>query len=59
LQDALDALARFHQEAASGAYVECLAFELQEAVKALETIVGRVEKDDVLDQIFSQFCLGK
>lgn len=38
---------------------DCLAAELKEALKALEQIVGRVDYEQVLDQIFSKFCIGK
>ncbi len=38
---------------------DCLAAELKEALKALEQIVGRVDYERVLDQIFSKFCIGK
>jgi tRNA modification GTPase len=33
--------------------------ELRRAAFALGRIAGRVEVDDVLDRIFSQFCIGK
>lgn len=35
------------------------AEELREAVKCIGRITGRVEMDDVLDVIFSDFCIGK
>ena len=38
---------------------DCLAAELKEALKALEQVVGRVDYERVLDQIFSKFCIGK
>ncbi|MCX6108718.1 MAG: tRNA uridine-5-carboxymethylaminomethyl(34) synthesis GTPase MnmE [Proteobacteria bacterium] len=59
LQDALAALTRFFAADAAGAYEELLAFELQEAAKALVAIVGQVGNEDVLDRIFSEFCVGK
>ncbi len=46
-------------EKASEAYDECLAFELQEAARALMEIVGDVSQEDVLDRVFSRFCVGK
>lgn len=33
--------------------------ELRRAAQALGRIAGRVDVDDVLDRIFSQFCIGK
>ena len=38
---------------------DCLAADLKEALRALETIVGRVDYERVLDKIFSKFCIGK
>lgn len=35
------------------------AFEIRSAVSALETIVGRVDVENLLDEIFASFCLGK
>lgn len=59
LQEAARALEAFAEADANGAYVELLAFELQQAAKALRTIVGEVDTDDVLDKIFREFCVGK
>lgn len=36
-----------------------LAFELRTALDALGEIVGAVYTDDILDRIFSRFCIGK
>ncbi|MEM6974081.1 MAG: tRNA uridine-5-carboxymethylaminomethyl(34) synthesis GTPase MnmE [Pseudomonadota bacterium] len=38
---------------------ELVAEEVRTALKALESLVGRVAVDDVLDSVFSRFCLGK
>ena len=35
------------------------AEELRSAVRALDSLVGRVDIDNVLDEIFASFCLGK
>ena len=35
------------------------AAELRHGVMALESVVGRVDVEDLLDEIFSSFCLGK
>ena len=40
-------------------YDDCLASELKNAIYALESIVGRVDYERVLDKIFSKFCIGK
>lgn len=38
---------------------DCLAADLKEALRALEAIVGRVDYEQVLDKVFSKFCIGK
>ncbi|HEY9040269.1 MAG TPA: tRNA uridine-5-carboxymethylaminomethyl(34) synthesis GTPase MnmE [Roseovarius sp.] len=35
------------------------AEELRSAVRALDSLVGRVDIDNILDEIFASFCLGK
>lgn len=39
--------------------VEMRAEDLRTAVSALGRIAGRVDVEDVLDQVFARFCLGK
>lgn len=43
----------------SGATLELAAAELRIAVNAIGEIVGQTTTEDLLDSIFSQFCLGK
>jgi tRNA modification GTPase len=38
---------------------ELLALELREALEQLGALVGAVYTDDLLDRIFSRFCIGK
>ena len=38
---------------------ECVALELRVALLALGEIVGAVTNEDILDQIFREFCIGK
>lgn len=38
---------------------ELVAFETRAAIETLGEIVGTVYTDDLLDQIFSRFCIGK
>lgn len=38
---------------------EILAFELQELINAISEITGEISPDDVLDSVFSRFCIGK
>ncbi|MGL1937294.1 MAG: tRNA uridine-5-carboxymethylaminomethyl(34) synthesis GTPase MnmE [Fibrobacterales bacterium] len=38
---------------------ELLAFELKEARSAMESITGHISSDDILNSVFSSFCIGK
>ncbi len=46
-------LIRTHQE------LELVAAELAQACSALDELVGRSDVEDVLDRVFSRFCVGK
>ena len=43
----------------TGLSIELIAIELKSAVGAIGEIVGKTSTEDLLDVIFSQFCLGK
>ncbi|MGR3455339.1 tRNA uridine-5-carboxymethylaminomethyl(34) synthesis GTPase MnmE [Pseudooceanicola sp.] len=36
-----------------------IAHEIRSAVRALDSLVGRVDVENLLDEIFSSFCIGK
>jgi tRNA modification GTPase len=38
---------------------EFLALETQEAIDHLGEVIGTTTTEDLLDRIFSQFCIGK
>jgi tRNA modification GTPase len=38
---------------------ECVALDLRAACDALGEITGAITSDDILDRIFSEFCIGK
>jgi tRNA modification GTPase len=59
LQAAQAALDAFAAADARGEYDELLAFELQQAARALQSIIGAVDNEDILDAVFSTFCVGK
>jgi tRNA modification GTPase len=40
-------------------HYDIAAEELHSAIRALESLVGRIDVENVLDEIFSSFCLGK
>ncbi len=39
--------------------VELAAEHLRQAARALDALVGRVDVDDLLGEIFASFCIGK
>lgn len=52
-------LKAFFAASEAGYYDEILAFELQEAARALNLLIGTIDSEDVLDAVFGEFCLGK
>lgn len=59
LRRAEEALARFDDGCGRGLSAEFLALELREALDAVGEVVGATTPDDVLNMIFSRFCIGK
>ncbi|HEX7070223.1 MAG TPA: tRNA uridine-5-carboxymethylaminomethyl(34) synthesis GTPase MnmE, partial [Rhodothermales bacterium] len=59
LQQAVDALERAHAAIVTGAYGDALALDLRQALDEIGAITGAITSEDVLDQIFSRFCIGK
>lgn len=59
IKEAIAALDQFYVALDQNAYEEMLAFELKQASRSLASITGRIEIDDILDVIFSSFCIGK
>jgi tRNA modification GTPase len=43
----------------AGAALELIASDLQAAARSLESVVGSADVEDVLDRVFSRFCIGK
>ncbi len=39
--------------------LELLAFDIDEAINSLRELTGEITSEDVLDNIFSKFCIGK
>lgn len=61
-----DALARaqqgllsFLESFAAGMPLEIVSLELRDALNALGEVTGETTTDDILDQIFTRFCIGK
>ena len=40
-------------------FEECLVFEIRQALDCLGTVIGDNVDEDILDNIFSRFCIGK
>jgi len=59
LTRARDALTQAVLAAQKDAFEECVALELHTALGALGEIIGETATEDLLDQIFSKFCIGK
>lgn len=59
LAKVVEALQRFRTALSAGLTLDLLAVELQSALDELGDITGWTTTDDVLDAVFSQFCLGK
>jgi tRNA modification GTPase len=56
---ALESLARFRGDREKGTPPDLLAVDLAEALSALGEITGEVTTAEILDRMFSTFCVGK
>jgi tRNA modification GTPase len=59
LERSLEAMNRALQLLDDQSSAELIALEVQEALAHLGEVIGLTTTEDLLDQIFSQFCLGK
>ena len=59
LEKSLEAVNRALELLDHQSSAELLALEIQEALAHLGEIIGLTSTEDLLDQIFSQFCVGK
>jgi tRNA modification GTPase len=59
LAQARDAVERARQGLEAGLSGDLLALDLRAALDALGAITGQITNEDVLDGIFSRFCIGK
>lgn len=59
LENALNNIKRAKENAACGMSPELTAFDLREALDSLDEITGKKINDEILDKIFSSFCIGK
>ena len=54
-----DALKRARETTSTSAHEELAAAEIRIALHELGYVVGAVYTDDILDRVFSRFCIGK
>jgi tRNA modification GTPase len=60
LERAIGAMESARLEVERGAgRAELAAAELRVAIRALESLVGRIDVENLLDEIFASFCIGK
>lgn len=59
LNRAHDAILRVDQSLADGVSGEFLSMDLQDCLEALGEITGQISSQEVLNNIFSKFCIGK
>jgi tRNA modification GTPase len=59
LRRARDATVRTIEAFRADVHLDLVAIDLHAAVNAIGEIVGKTTTEDLLDSIFSQFCLGK
>jgi len=59
LRRALEVLLRAGKEFEEGVSGEFFAIDLNGALAAIGEVIGTVDTEDILDSVFSQFCIGK
>ncbi|MCK4906505.1 MAG: tRNA uridine-5-carboxymethylaminomethyl(34) synthesis GTPase MnmE [Spirochaetes bacterium] len=59
LKDALNSVNNAHDSLENGLSGEFIALDMRNAISSLGEIIGLITSDDVLDNIFGNFCIGK
>lgn len=59
LNSALKSLKTARKKILNDETPELTAFDLRETINALDEITGKIYNDDILEKIFSKFCIGK
>ena len=60
LRSCLDSMVRTKKALKNGAYeLELAAFELRTAINSLDSFLGKVTSEDILEKVFTGFCVGK
>jgi tRNA modification GTPase len=59
LRESLEFLAKARQAALANIPHEMLLLDLYSALRPIDAITGATTADDILNRIFSTFCIGK
>ncbi len=59
VQEALDSICLVEDSIESGMSEDFFSIDLMNAYRALGTILGEAVEDDLVEEIFSKFCMGK
>ncbi len=59
LRAASDSTARAKAQLSSGASGDMLSSDIRQIIEEIGAITGEITNEDILDQIFSKFCIGK
>jgi tRNA modification GTPase len=59
LRRALEACDRARETMTNALGPECVAVDLNDALRAVGEVLGAVDVEQILDSVFSQFCIGK
>ena len=59
LSKALSSLKEARNNAINGDFLDMVEIDLREAYNSLGQIIGRGSPDELIDELFSKFCLGK
>lgn len=59
INNAIDSLKRGNEVLKEKKDLELLAFDIDDAINSLKELTGEITSQNVLDEIFSDFCIGK
>jgi tRNA modification GTPase len=59
LRRALESCDRAHTALGQGLSDEYVAIDLDQALRAVGEVIGVVDVEQILDSVFTQFCIGK
>ncbi len=59
LQKGKECLLRAQEGYKKKRYLECISLDVKEGAQNLSSLVGDITSEDILEEIFSRFCIGK